>query len=87
MALVKRIASAYLFENGNICCCDIGGNQIPEVQGPYSIDLHKRVILEAVDTCEFKGFQILPFGFLISVNSWADHFCKQNLSWDEINNL
>lgn len=86
MPLVKRITSAYLFSNGNLVVCDKDG-QIPELQGPYSIELHKRILLEATDNCEFRGFSALPNGFVLHARSWADSFRDKNLSYEEIKQL
>lgn len=87
MALIKRVKDAYLFPNGNLVACDAAGNQISELQDPYSIDKHKRILLEAMDNCEFKGFGILPAGFQTSASLWARYFREQNLSFEEIENL
>lgn len=84
MPLVKRVKSAFLFPNGNLAACDSAGEHIPELQGPYSIDKHKRILLEATDDCEFNGFQILPGGFCQAARDWSDHFRKQNMSYEEI---
>ena len=87
MALIKRVQSAYLFPNGNLVAFDAAGEQISELQGAYSIDKHKRILLEAMDTCEFKGFGILPSGFQTSADNWARYFREQNMSVEEIENL
>lgn len=85
--LNKRIKAAYLFENGNLAAIDTDGQQVPELQGAYSIDTHKRIILESTDYCSFTGFEILPSGFLRTVNSYCDYFRSKNMSWEEINEL
>lgn len=71
MALKKRVQNAYLFENGNLAAFDSAGKQIGELQGAYSIKKHKRILLEAMDDCEFQGFNILPKGFI----RHAELFC------------
>lgn len=86
MPLVKRITTAYLFENGNLVVFDRGGQQVPELQGPYSIEKHKRIILESIDNCELKGFSILPSGFIGHAND-IKYFRDKNISWDEIQEL
>ena len=83
----KRVKNAYLFDNGNLAAFDIAGEQIPELQGAYSIETHKRILLEAMDDCEFNGFYSLPPGFNIAAKQYADYFKKQNLSWEEIQAL
>jgi hypothetical protein len=87
MALIKRVHSAYLFPNGNLAACDTMGNQIPELQGAYSIDKHKRILLEASDACMFKGFSVLPPGFIKHAYEWAVFFRERNMSFEEIENL
>ena len=68
MPLTKRVKSAFLFPNGMLVACGIDDQQIPELNGPYSINKHKRIILESCDDCEFKGFDILPDGFVRLAN-------------------
>lgn len=83
----QRVVAAFLFPNGNLAVFDKNGNQIPELQTQYSIETHKRILLEAVDGCEFHGFDILPYGFITAAWDWADYFRKQNMSYEEIKNL
>lgn len=85
MALKKRIQNAYLFENGNLVIFDSTGSQIGELQGAYSIDKHKRILLEAMDDCKFEGFYILPKGFIKHAED-INHFREKNMSWDDIKN-
>lgn len=87
MALKKRVKSAYLFPNGNLGAFNIEGQQIGELQGAYSIDKHKRILLEATDNCDFKGFNILPIGFITHAKDYADYFRQKNISWEDIENL
>lgn len=84
---VQRVKSAFLFDNGMIAACDLSGQQIPELQGSYSIEGHKRLLLEALDNCEFTGFESVPMGWLRTVNAWFNHFKHQSLSWEEITEL
>lgn len=84
---IKRVANVFLFPTGVLAVCDADGKQIPELQGTYSINKHKRIMLEALPNCEFKGFEILPHGFNQTVLNWYDHFKNQNLSWWQINSL
>jgi len=87
MALKKTITSAILFLNGGLAVFDIEGKQVGELQGNYSIDKHKRILLEASDNCEFKGFEILPSGFVTNAKIYADYWRKQNMSWEDIQNV
>ena len=87
MSLQKRVKSAWLFENGNLAACDIDGQQITELQGAYSIDKHKQILLEATDDCEFHGFHILPEGFIKHSRDYADYFREKNMSMEDIKNL
>ena len=87
MPLEKRVKNVYLFTNGNLATFNYEDEQVPELQGPYSIDIHKRILLEAIDDCEFKGFHVLPIGFISHAKEWSDYFKGKNLSWDEIKQL
>ena len=87
MALKKRVYASYLFPNGNLGTFDFEGKQIPELQGTYSIETHKRILLEAMDTSNLYGFGILPQEFIKTVNEYANYFRSQNLSWEEIKAL
>ena len=87
MALTKRVTSAFLFPTGNLAVFDCTGAQIPELQGTYSIELHKRITLEATDMCEFHGFHMLPKGFIDTAYDWAEHWIEKNMSWDEIQSI
>jgi hypothetical protein len=84
MPLVKRIKNTYLFPNGNLAVFGFDGQQIPELQGAYSIDKHKRILLEAREDCEFSGFDILPIGFIEHAKRFSDYFKERGLSWEEI---
>lgn len=50
MPLIKRVANAYLFPNGMLAVCDAAGQQIGELQGAYSIEKHKQIALESLNT-------------------------------------
>ncbi len=84
MALNKRVTSAILLSTGNLAVFDLERQQIPELQGSYSIDTHQRILLEATDDCKFEGFHILPYGFTQHARDFADYFRGKNLSWEEI---
>ncbi len=88
MPLVKRIRYAYLFQNigGVINVYDDNGDKIPEFTQYYSIELHKRIILEALDNCDFSGFDVLPNGFHSEVKKMIE-YRKQNMSWEEYKEL
>lgn len=88
MALIKRVKTAYLFpNNGMLVTIDVNGQQIGELQGAYSIDTHKRILLEAMDNCEFNGFDILPFRFTKHAREWAELWRERNMSMEDIDNL
>lgn len=84
MPLIKRIKYAYLFlnQNGIVNVYDEAGQKIPEFTQYYSIDLHRRIVLEALDDCGFSGFDALPNGFHTEVQKMIE-YRKQNLSWQE----
>jgi len=87
MTLIKKIKAAYYFPNGNLAVIDNNGNQYGELQGAYSIDKHKRILLEANDDCEFKGFDDIPDSMTNSAKSWANFFREKNMSFEEIQKL
>lgn len=79
--------NVYLFDNGNLAVFDENGEQMPELQGTYSIELHKRILLEADITCKFEGFDRLPFGFNKSAQDFANYFKNKKMTWEQITNL
>lgn len=87
MPLIKRVAAAFLFESGVIAVTDAHGQQIPELQGSYSIEKHKRILLEALPDCELNGFEILPTTFISKATAWANWFRNQNMSYEDIKNI
>lgn len=87
MPLIKRVQSVFLFPDGNLAVFGVDDQQIGELQGQYSIERHQRILLEALDNCSIKGFGILPDGFNKTANDWANYFRKQNLSFEEIEQI
>lgn len=87
MPLIKRVAWVCLFQNGAIAATDMFGEQIPELQGMYSIERHRRILLEALPGCTLQGFEVLPPGFTQSANDWAQYFVGQNMSYEEIQKI
>lgn len=83
MAVIKRVKKVYLFETGNLSVFDETGQRIPELEGPYSIDKHKRILLEAADDLKFEGQHILPFGFIKTAWEWSAHFREKGIAWEE----
>ncbi len=81
---MRDIKSVYLFPNGNVASFNIAGEQVPELQGSYSIDLHKKIKLRSVDNCSFSGFGILPHGFNENVNQFIKYWRDKNMTWEEI---
>lgn len=72
--MVKDVGAVFLFDNGMVATCNIEGEQIPELQGSYSIELHKKIFLRATTNCEWKGFEIIPVGWIESINNWYKFF-------------
>ena len=83
----KRIKSATLFPNGMIMVFGTDGEQIPELQGAYSLDLHKRILLEAIDNAVIRGFDILPYGFVKHAEDWLEQWNPEGKTWEEIQEL
>ena len=52
----KRIAVTYKFPNGNVATCDQYGEQMPDYQGVYTIELHNKILRKADYRTEFKGY-------------------------------
>ncbi len=87
MPLQLRISHARLNANGSMIIFDLNGNQIPELQKDYSIENHKRVLLEADDNCLFSGFDILPPSFHKEAKAWSSYYRQRYMSWEEIKEL
>lgn len=85
--LIKRVKNTSLFTNGNLAVFDIDGQQIPELQGQYSIEKHKRIMLEALNDCDFEGFHVLPSEFVKTAEDWSEYFRDKNMSYKEIKEL
>lgn len=83
MAILKRVKKAILFPTGNLSSFDELGKEIPDLSGTYSIEIHKRIYLEACDDLVFEGFQILPDGFALTALGWAIYFKERGILWDE----
>jgi len=83
MTVIKRVKKAYLFETGNLSVFDEAGQHIPELEGTYSIDKHKRIFLEAADGFKFDGQHILPFGFMKTAWEWSVYFREKGIPWEE----
>lgn len=84
---MKKLKAVYLFPNGNIAVFDTSGQQVPELQGEYSLEKHRRILLQADNSTTFEGFEHLPAGFVESAKKWAEYFKKQNLTWEQIESL
>lgn len=83
MTVIKRVKKAFLFETGNLSVFDEADQQIPELQGTYSIEKHKRILLEAADNFKFEGQHLLPFGFIKTAWEWSAHFREKGIPWEE----
>lgn len=81
---IKRVTSAFLFENGVLAVFDEAGQQIGELQGLYSIEKHQRIMAEATDNIELKGFEILPAGFKRVVDQMTTYLRQNDISWQEL---
>jgi hypothetical protein len=54
---MKKLATnSFLFPNGMVATTDQNGEQIPELQGEYSIDLHLKIIKRSSKEAILHGF-------------------------------
>lgn len=83
MTVIKRVKKVFLFETGNLAVFDEHDQRIAELEGPYSIDKHKRIFLEAADNFKFDGQHILPLGFMKTAWEWSAHFREKGIPWEE----
>lgn len=83
----KRIKSSTLFPTGMIATFNMEGEQIGELQGAYSVELHKRILLEASDNAVIRGFDILPHGFVKHAKDFVEYWKTQDKAWEEIQEL
>ena len=51
----QKIACSFLFPNGMIVTFDKSGNQIPMLQGKYSVELHDKIISYSDHNTDWKG--------------------------------
>lgn len=51
-----KVKSTFLFDNGMIITFDKYENQIPELQGEYSEELHKKITERSEPTTVWTGF-------------------------------
>ena len=85
MSSIKRKLSAvFLFPNGFIAVCGKDGQQVNDLQGEYSVELHKRIMLEADFDTEIKGFHVLPKAFSEIANEFSDYWKPKKMTWDQI---
>jgi hypothetical protein len=54
------IKNVWLFPNGMIAVCNLAGQQVPSLQGPYTEKRHKEITKYALPNCEWKGLK--PYG-------------------------
>lgn len=76
-----RIKEALLMSNGNLMVTDYEGKQISELQGTYSIETHKRIMLLADNETKFVGFNIIPESFSHVVNEFVLFWNKKGWSY------
>lgn len=51
-----RVSVTWKFGNGMVSTCDENGQQIPDLQGKYTHDLHRKITEASDDSTEWKGF-------------------------------
>jgi hypothetical protein len=50
------VANVYKFSNGMIMTFDGDGNQMPDLQGEYSKELHKEIVDASTNETKWSGF-------------------------------
>jgi len=59
--MIKDVVAAFRFPNNMVAVTDRNGEQIPELQGPYTIELHRLIQARATPQCEWNGYWPLQF--------------------------
>lgn len=57
----KKIQATYLFPNDMVFTYDLEDEQIPQLQGKYSKELHQKLIEQASPNTRWYGFPPLNF--------------------------
>lgn len=57
MIMEDKVMATYLFPNGMVATFGWNGEQIPELQEPYSVDLHKKITLRSDEKTQWNGFK------------------------------
>lgn len=50
------VTSVYRFPNGNVCVFNKEGNQVPDLQGKYNAELHKKIRYYSNEVTNWQGF-------------------------------
>jgi hypothetical protein len=85
--MIKKLKKVQLLPDQTIVAFDHDGNPIHELQGKYSVTLHKRVLFESTSDTIIEGFEIIPEEHHEWLNGWANFYKQLNMKWEEINNL
>jgi hypothetical protein len=62
-----------------LAVCDENGQQISELQGRYTRELHERIAMEALPSCIWHGFEDVPF-----LNVFRDKAIKMLINSPEL---
>ena len=77
-----QIKEAILMDNGNLLVSDYEGNQIAELQGQYSFETHKRILLASDEKTRISGFDIIPTSFKSEIKSFVDYWKSHGWSYE-----
>lgn len=81
---MPQVHYAFLQASGKLTVLDANRQPIPYFSGYYSIQQHKRILLEAAPTCQFLNFDLLPRGFTNTCMDFATYYREQKLTWEQI---
>lgn len=75
-----KIKSAFLFDTGMIVSFDERGEQVPHLQGPYSIEIHAQILAKSDHATEWNGFDQVPTGWERHAREKSDLFQKYKVN-------
>lgn len=76
------IKEALLMANGNLMVSDKNGKQIAELQGQYSFETHKRILLASDENTKITGFEIIPPSFKREIKDFVSFWKAKGWTYE-----